>query len=72
MRKKARLRLLKLTRDNVNSYQAKQYIGPRIFCFNFIKNIFFFCFILFLSFFFLVCFVFLTFFDVSLLHRIHL
>lgn len=50
MLKRARPRLLKSTRDNVNSYQAKQYIGPRIFCFNFFKNFFFLLyFILFLS-----------------------
>lgn len=52
MQKKARLRLLRLTRDNVNSYQAKQYIGPRIFCFSFLKYFFFwlyFIFVFFLS-----------------------
>lgn len=68
MLKRARPRLLKSTRDNVNSYQAKQYIGPRIFCFNFFKNFFFFA----LFYFIFVCFVFLTFFDIFLLHRIHL
>lgn len=70
MQKKARLRLLRLTRDNVNSYQAKQYIGPRIFCFSFLKYFFFWLYFIFVFFF--VCFVFLTCFDISLLHRIHL
>lgn len=66
MRKKARPLLPRLTRDNVNSYQAKQYIGPRIFCFSFLNICFFSCFILFLSFFF-VCFVFLIFFVLTFL-----
>lgn len=56
MRKKAKWRPLRLTRDNVNSYLAKQYIGPRIFCFRFLKYMGFFGFILFLSFFLSVLF----------------
>lgn len=52
MRRKVRPRPLKLTRDNVNSNQVKQYTSPRIFCFSFSENFFFFfCLILFLSFF---------------------
>ena len=41
MRRKVRPHPLKLTRDNVNSNQAKQYTGPRIFCFSFSENFFF-------------------------------
>lgn len=61
MQRRARRHLLKSTRDNVNSYQAKQYMGPRILCLSFFKNIFF----LALFYFCLlggVCFVSLTFF----------
>lgn len=61
MQKKARLRLLRLTRDNVNSYQAKQYIGPRIFCFSFLKYVFFWLYFIFVFFFFLSVLFFLPF-----------
>lgn len=67
MRKKARPRPPRLTRDNVNSYQAKQYIGPRIFCFSFLKYMLVFFPALFYFCLFFVCFVFLIFFVLTFL-----
>lgn len=71
MQRRARRHLLKSTRDNVNSYQAKQYMGPRILCLSFFKNIFFWLYFIFVFWGGSVLFL-LPFFDISLLHRIHL